>query len=146
MMLFLNTLKFATLLHPSFSGCVLIGASPTIYVAWILLMVYDTGMLVMMLIPGVDACRRGGRSELATTIYRDGVMHYMFLCLFSLIHVIFISTLPDDLIFLLTIFERVLHSALASRAILHIRQVVRRNVFDTMSDIDTQIHERFGRS
>ncbi|KAF9255801.1 hypothetical protein L218DRAFT_304369 [Marasmius fiardii PR-910] len=94
-------------------------------------------------------------------------MYYMFLCceatstrttiysvirisklfpVFSLINVIFISTLPDDLIFLLTTFERVLHSALTSRAILHIRQVVRRNVFDTMSDIDTQIHARFGRS
>ncbi|KAF9260180.1 hypothetical protein L218DRAFT_962804 [Marasmius fiardii PR-910] len=120
---FLSATKFAILPLPDFRGCFIAGGSHILYLCWVLMMVYDTGTLVMILIPGVAAYRRGGRSELVKTVYQDGVIYYVFLFLISTINVIVILTLPPDLVHLLSSFERVLHSILTSRAVLHIRQV-----------------------
>ncbi|KAF9270510.1 hypothetical protein L218DRAFT_40022 [Marasmius fiardii PR-910] len=121
---FLSSMEFATPPLPKFRGCFIAAGSHILFVCWVLMMVYDSGMLVMILIPGVAAYRSGGRSELMKTIYRDGVIYYAYLFLISLINVIVILILPPDLVHLLNSFERVLHSVLTSRAILHIRQAV----------------------
>ncbi|KAG7089084.1 hypothetical protein E1B28_010793 [Marasmius oreades] len=120
---FLSTVGFETLPLPNFRGCFISRGSHVLYLCWVLWMVYDTGTLIMMLIPGISAYRRGGRSELFTAVYRDGVIYYAFIFLVSLINVVVVLTLPADLVHLLSSFERVLHSLLTSRAILHIRQV-----------------------
>ncbi|KAF9255812.1 hypothetical protein L218DRAFT_304691 [Marasmius fiardii PR-910] len=99
-------------------------------------MVYDAGMLVMILIPGVAAYRRGERSELAKTVYRDGAIYYVYIFLCSMLNVVVTLVLSPELIYILTAFERVLHSVLASRAFLHIRQVaLQLATFRTISDI-----------
>ncbi|KAG7089069.1 hypothetical protein E1B28_010779 [Marasmius oreades] len=120
---FLSAMEFAVLPFPNFRGCFISGGSHVLYLCWVLLMVYDTGTLIMILIPGISAYRRGGRSELVKTVYRDGVVYYALIFLISTINVIIVLTLPADLVHLLSSFERVLHSLLTSRAILHIRQV-----------------------
>ncbi|KAG7089116.1 hypothetical protein E1B28_010825 [Marasmius oreades] len=122
---FLGAVNFAT--YSNVPGCLIIGGRQILYLRWVLLMVYDTGILVMILIPGVAAYRRGRRSsELVKTVYQDGVMYYAFTFLTSVINVIVNIALPPDLMFLLSSFERVIHSLLASRAILHIREVALR--------------------
>ncbi|KAG7086812.1 hypothetical protein E1B28_002736 [Marasmius oreades] len=134
---FLGAVKFGTPPIPDFWGCFIVGGSEIIYMCWVLIMVYDTGTLVMILIPGVAAYRRGGRSQLSKTIYQDGVMYYALLSFCAMINVIIVFTLPHDLRLLLASFERVLHSILASRAILHIRQVAsERSIYRTMSEIE----------
>ncbi|KAF9255471.1 hypothetical protein L218DRAFT_336282 [Marasmius fiardii PR-910] len=122
---FLNATKFATIPFPipHFRGCFISGGSIILYLCWVLWMVYDTGTLIMMLIPGISAYRKGGRSELIKTVYRDGVIYYAFVFLVSTINVVSVLRLSSDLVQLLTSFERVLHSLLTSRAILHIRQL-----------------------
>ncbi|KAF9255738.1 hypothetical protein L218DRAFT_950532 [Marasmius fiardii PR-910] len=61
----------------NYRGCLITGGSNILFIVfWVFMMVYDGCMLVMMLIPGVTALRRGGRSELVKTIYRDGVVYY----------------------------------------------------------------------
>ncbi|KAF9255797.1 hypothetical protein L218DRAFT_1008153 [Marasmius fiardii PR-910] len=130
---FSMSLKFISFLN--YRGCLITGGSNILVIVfWVLMMVYDGCMLVMMLIPGVTALRRGGRSELVKTIYRDGVVYYALIFLLSGLNVIVILTLPSSLVFLLTSFERVLHSLLASRAILHIREVAsKHSTSQTMS-------------
>ncbi|KAJ8088319.1 hypothetical protein PM082_022391 [Marasmius tenuissimus] len=65
----------------------------------------------------------GGSSKLMKAIYEDGLIYYGFVFLISLINVVVIVLLPPDLVHLLTAFERIMHSILTSRAILHIRRV-----------------------
>ncbi|KAF9254760.1 hypothetical protein L218DRAFT_1042409 [Marasmius fiardii PR-910] len=60
---------------PNFRGCFIAGGSYILYLCWVFLMVYDTGTLTMILIPGFSAYRRGGMSELVKTVYRDGKYH-----------------------------------------------------------------------
>ncbi|KAG7089113.1 hypothetical protein E1B28_010822 [Marasmius oreades] len=120
---FLSAIEFAPLPFPNFRGCFISGGNHILWVCWVLWMVYDTGTLVMILVPGIEAYRKGGRSELVKTIYQDGVMYYAFIFLCSMINVIVILRLPDDMVVLLSSFERVLHSLLTSRALLHIRQI-----------------------
>ncbi|KAF9257533.1 hypothetical protein L218DRAFT_1017507 [Marasmius fiardii PR-910] len=70
----------------------------------------------LVAIPAFQVFRRGGNSHLLKVICRDVV---------SLINVIVILILPSDFIMLLSPFERILHSILASHAILHIRKIAR---------------------
>ncbi|KAG7089065.1 hypothetical protein E1B28_010775 [Marasmius oreades] len=120
---FLSAMEFAILPYPQFRGCFISGGSHVIYLCWVLLMIYDIGTLVMILVPGFKAYRRGGRSELVKTVYRDGVVYYGLIFSVSMLNVIVALTLPPDLVHLLSSFERVLHSILTSRAVLHIRQI-----------------------
>ncbi|KAF9255795.1 hypothetical protein L218DRAFT_883287, partial [Marasmius fiardii PR-910] len=69
---FFQTMRLSPLSFYNLPGCFIIGRSHVLSLCWVLLMVYDTCMLVMMLIPGVAAWWVGGRSELIKTIYRDG--------------------------------------------------------------------------
>ncbi|KAF9260181.1 hypothetical protein L218DRAFT_617087 [Marasmius fiardii PR-910] len=124
---FLATMRFAPLPSPKLRGCLFIGGSHLLFLSWVLMMVYDTCILVMMLIPGMTAYRRGGRSELFNTLYRDGVKYYVLIVLISITNVVVAVALPTDLILVLTSFERIFHSLLTSHAALHIRQVATRN-------------------
>uniref|UniRef100_A0A0W0FE00 DUF6533 domain-containing protein n=1 Tax=Moniliophthora roreri TaxID=221103 RepID=A0A0W0FE00_MONRR len=124
---FLKSMTFAVPPLPHFRGCFISGGSHILYMCWVLMMIYDTGTLIMIIIPGIRAYRLGGSSELLNAVYRDGVIYYAFIFLVSVINVIVIVTLPPDLVHLLSSFERVLHSILTSRAILHIRNVASRD-------------------
>ncbi|KAF9260245.1 hypothetical protein L218DRAFT_872841, partial [Marasmius fiardii PR-910] len=73
---FLNAMRFTIPPLPNLRGCFIAGGSSVFYLCWVCLMVYDTGIFLLMLIPGVSAYRRGGRSELVKTIYRDGKIRY----------------------------------------------------------------------
>ncbi|KAG7091667.1 hypothetical protein E1B28_010687 [Marasmius oreades] len=98
-----------------------------IYVCWIVLMVYDCASFILMSIPGFRAYRTGGSSNLLKVVYRDGVIYYAFIFLVSLVNVIIILILTPDLVHIISPFERVLHSILASHAVLHIRKVASRD-------------------
>ncbi|KAL0569312.1 hypothetical protein V5O48_012657 [Marasmius crinis-equi] len=140
---FLYSTQFVKPPLPNSRGCFIAGGSHILYLCWVLMMVYDSGTLIMILIPGIHAFRMGGSFELVKTVYRDGVSYYVFIfcqhsvlpllkdfCLWlswhlvvSMVNVAVIVKLPPDLLHLLSSFERVLHSILSSRAILHIRQI-----------------------
>ncbi|KAF9254029.1 hypothetical protein L218DRAFT_1010209 [Marasmius fiardii PR-910] len=114
-----------------------------VYITWLLMMVSHAGglftlshlvaqdadrpavaNLTLMLIPGVRVYRSGGRTQLIEIVYRDGILLYTFLLLFSTIDVVIVISFPY-LLSLLPTFERVIQSILTSRAILRIRQVAR---------------------
>lgn len=120
--IFLNSMAFAKSPFP-YPGCFIVAGSHILAVCWILLMVYDAGNLVMMVIPGFAAYRTGGSSQLVRVVYRDGVIYYVYIFLVSLVNVIVINRLPPDLVHLLSSFERILHCILTSRIVLHIREI-----------------------
>ncbi|KAG7091384.1 hypothetical protein E1B28_010422 [Marasmius oreades] len=111
--------------------CLTLMRNKEVYVCWILLMIYDSTSFILMAIPGFQAYRTGGSSNLVKVVYRDGVIYYALIFMVSLINVIIILLLPADLVIIISPFERVLHSVLASRAILHIRKVALRDNIQT---------------
>ncbi|KIM35818.1 hypothetical protein M413DRAFT_325366 [Hebeloma cylindrosporum] len=60
-------------------------------------------------------------TSLMKVVYRDGVLYYLYLFVLSCINIIIVKTLPEDYQPLLSLVERMLHSILTSRVILHIR-------------------------
>ncbi|KAK7042910.1 hypothetical protein VNI00_008646 [Paramarasmius palmivorus] len=111
---FLEAKQFTELPLPHFRGCFLSGGRDILYMCWVLLMTYDTGSLIMILIPGIAVCgflaflsptlsltdplsrtdRAGGGSELLKVVYRDGAVYYAFVCIISVINVIVVVILP----------------------------------------------------
>ncbi|KAF9260249.1 hypothetical protein L218DRAFT_619021 [Marasmius fiardii PR-910] len=90
---FLSSMEFAT--PPTLSrGCFVSGGSNIMSVFWVMNMVYEAGILIMILIPGVRACRSGGRTELLDAVYQDGVIYYALLFVISTINVVVSFTHP----------------------------------------------------
>ncbi|KAK1229986.1 hypothetical protein PQX77_006939 [Marasmius sp. AFHP31] len=106
---------------PNRQGCYLPEGDIVLYKAWIMVVIYDTVTFILMMIPVARAYRRGGRAGVIKVIYQDGIKFFavMFLC--SMANIMVIVANPR-FAFLLTSAERVLHSTIASRAILHIRK------------------------
>lgn len=119
---FLKSMGFAPPPIP-YPGCFIIAGSPILAVCWILMMIYDAGNVVMMSLRGYTAYRSGGNSHFLNVVYRDGIIYYFCLFLVSTVNVVVINILPPDLVHLLSSFERILHSILTSRIVLHIREV-----------------------
>ncbi|TFK32625.1 hypothetical protein BDQ12DRAFT_479687 [Crucibulum laeve] len=118
---FLASMKFGAPPHVDFLGCFVTKGSSILYLCWVVLMVYEAIILILMIIPGIAAYRLGGDSALYKTVYRDGVLYYLCLFVLSLTNVIVIQILPSAYINLFSSFERVIHSIVTSRVILHIR-------------------------
>ncbi|PPR02001.1 hypothetical protein CVT24_011124 [Panaeolus cyanescens] len=84
-------------------------------------------ILFLMMIPGWKAYRAGGDSALYQSVYRDGLIYYVFLFALSTINIVVIKMLPYGYENLLTGVERCMHSILTSRVLLHIRQLGNNN-------------------
>ncbi|ESK92521.1 hypothetical protein Moror_4429 [Moniliophthora roreri MCA 2997] len=103
-------------------GCFVIAADSYSWICWVLLMVYEAGLLILMVISCVKNHYSGGRSALSKIVYRDGILYFVYLFGLSLTNVVVILTAPGILIDLLGPLERVMYSVLTSRVILHIRE------------------------
>ncbi|KAJ3510687.1 hypothetical protein NLJ89_g4528 [Agrocybe chaxingu] len=144
---FLSTLEFEPNPRTPYVGCYATYASPIIFVSWVLLLVYDTIMFVLMIIPAWRAYRMGGSSRLIRVVYRDGLMYYLYLFGFSLVNIIVILTAPGDLFLVISLLSRVFHALLACRVVLHIGEHAR-PVLGSQSNSrsDTTASHRFIRS
>ncbi|KAH9475847.1 hypothetical protein JR316_0011407 [Psilocybe cubensis] len=93
---------------------------------WACLLAYDAISLVLVMIPGIRIYHQGliGRSRLSHVVFRDGVIYYITLFLFSLLNIIFSVSLESATRSSLANMGRALHSTLASRVVLHMRDTV----------------------
>ncbi|KAG7440600.1 uncharacterized protein BT62DRAFT_577972 [Guyanagaster necrorhizus] len=134
---FLKSMKFGPAPLPSL-GCFVTTSDDILYLCWTCLMIYDTGMLLLMLVAGVRAYKTGGDSALFNVVFRDGVMYYAYLFVISVINVAMILSLPRDLVHLLSSAERVIHALLTSRVVLDIRAQGKRTEIDQMMCLETR--------
>jgi hypothetical protein len=119
--IYLNSVTFGDPPYPGFEGCLLTHTSMNIIFLWVNIMIWDTLMLVLMLVPGIQAYRGGGNSALMKVVYRDGVIYYLYLFALSFVNILLAKILPIQYRHLLISVERVLHPIFASRVLLHIR-------------------------
>lgn len=124
MALFLKDLKLSPKPYPEFPGCFVSGANHILYLCWVILTAFEAGIMVLMIVAGISAYRIGGDAGLRNVIYREGILTYIYLFALSIINVAVVNTLPINYVNLLAAVERVLHSMLASRVLLHIRAVM----------------------
>ncbi|KAJ3785685.1 hypothetical protein GGU10DRAFT_332919 [Lentinula aff. detonsa] len=113
---FLQTETYIPSPLPQIIGCAILGGQPILYLCWVILVVYEAVLLILMLIQ----YRR--QFSLTRVVYRDGITYYIILFLLSIINVATILLLPHDLQNLFTPPQRVIHTILTSRVVLHMRK------------------------
>lgn len=128
MWIFLDSIEFGPTPYPGYQGCNIVKSSQIMAVTWGLLMLYETVILILMVYRGYISYRNGGNSALFNVVYRDGVLYYFYLFVLSLVNIIVISSHPRY-IFILASYEHAIHAILASRMILHMRDLASRDPF-----------------
>jgi len=141
---FLNSMIFSDPPYPGFKGCFLTYTNKKIVFVWVQLISWDTLMLALMLVPGVRVYRSGGNSALMKAVYHDGVIYYLYLFVLSLINIFVVAILPVQYQQLLSSMERVLHSMLTSRVVLHMRAQAGDNLVHSEQLTDIQFLSRRG--
>ncbi|KIM49918.1 hypothetical protein M413DRAFT_439047 [Hebeloma cylindrosporum] len=120
-------LQISPVPFPQFPGCFVTGASSFVSVNYMVALAWDTLVLILIMIPGIRAYYAGGSSTLMKTVYRDGVNYYLYLAALSILNVTAIQHFTPGSKFLMISMERVFHSVLASRVLLHIRHQATNN-------------------
>ncbi|TDL21437.1 hypothetical protein BD410DRAFT_840625 [Rickenella mellea] len=95
-------------------------ASKIIFLAFVLLAISET-VLVLMTVVKVWNLKLRSNSRFLSTMYRDGLIYYLYLFGMTLINLIIPLTAPADFSHWLITPQRVLHSVLCTRVLLHIR-------------------------
>ncbi|TFL06115.1 hypothetical protein BDV98DRAFT_652765 [Pterulicium gracile] len=121
---FLDSLRF--LIDPNFPlpGCIIIDASDHLAFDWILLMVFESGILLLMLNKAYRMYLTSRSTTIFRTVYRDGIMYYVYIYILSLVNLIYIRTQSRALVVVLASLQRVVHSVLTTRLILGLRQEI----------------------
>ncbi|PPQ74693.1 hypothetical protein CVT26_007603 [Gymnopilus dilepis] len=121
------SLRFAPTPIPGVPGCFVIAASDVLKWAWVSLIVWNAFTLFLMLIPGMRHYRAQLQSTiLYSVVYRDGTFYFVYLFALSIINIVLSVTVTPTKRFFISSLERCLHSMLASRVILHMRDHARR--------------------
>ncbi|EJD38830.1 hypothetical protein AURDEDRAFT_172150 [Auricularia subglabra TFB-10046 SS5] len=103
-----------------FVGCIITSSSHTIGLAWINISAFEFVIVSMTVAKGVEHFRSSS-STLLASLYRDGILYYIFLFVVSLANMIFVLSAPAEYIVLLAELQRALHSILTCRIILNLR-------------------------
>ncbi|EJD38829.1 hypothetical protein AURDEDRAFT_172149 [Auricularia subglabra TFB-10046 SS5] len=93
-------------------GCLVTSSSKSIASGWIAISSFEFVIVVMTVLKGI---------EHFASLYRDGIMYYIFLLSVSLANMIFITSAPDEYIVLLSELQRAFHAILSCRIILNLR-------------------------
>ncbi|KAL5522139.1 hypothetical protein ACEPAF_1996 [Sanghuangporus sanghuang] len=97
-------------------------SSPVIFVAFLLLILCETTIVILTLVRARHHyLSRQTRSPLIWQLYKDGLLYYVYLLAFSLVNLITAVAAPPAYTNWLTTPQRVMHSLLCTRVLLHIR-------------------------
>ncbi|KAK7687653.1 hypothetical protein QCA50_008868 [Cerrena zonata] len=117
----LNSLVFTTPPEPDLAGCFLKTQKNILFIVFIIISSFETLILVLTLIRFAPHARYQ-KTSLIKVIYRDGIMNYFYLCILSICNVVVLLTAPRGYTTLLSALQRVMHSILSTRVLLHMRE------------------------
>ncbi|EJC98748.1 uncharacterized protein FOMMEDRAFT_170954 [Fomitiporia mediterranea MF3/22] len=125
--LYFSSVTF-TPLPEGLSGCLISTGNSLLVGTWILLMIFEAGILALMVLKGVQMYRgsvdkQHRKTELYKAVFRNGAIFYVYIFTLSVANVIVISRLPRDLSTLLASVERVMHAILTERLLLTLRRI-----------------------
>ncbi|ESK86743.1 hypothetical protein Moror_15192 [Moniliophthora roreri MCA 2997] len=101
---------------PYFAG------SNALSVAYMVLVAYETVLLILTLIKAIGHWREPGSSSFINVFFADGLSYNCFILASSTANIIIRYQAPSDYINLLAPLQPVLHSILTGRMMLHLRQ------------------------
>jgi len=107
---------------PSGQSCFIVdnqGSTWTLLWDYALTLILETVILFVTLVPAIRHHWR--TSSLMRTLYKDGIMYYVFLAAFSIGNLICLGAFRNTTGASLVLLQRVMHSVLTSRILLHIR-------------------------
>lgn len=125
---FLTSLKFlpAQSISPFLQGCLPVAGGNVLYIDFVLLMVFETIVLALTVIKMVYSFRKS-TSPVVISLYRDGILFYIYLFAISLVNVVVLLTTPREYANLLSSLQRSLHSMLSARLLLNLREAAIRS-------------------
>ncbi|KAK7682860.1 hypothetical protein QCA50_014246 [Cerrena zonata] len=123
---FLDSLVFSPYPSPATPGCLLTAGNPIIAASFVIVILFETLVLTLTLIKGVQHYRIASGRGFVSVLYRDGVVFYIYLFGISVVNLIVIVAAPRDLANLLAIFQRVMHSLLSARVLMNLREANQR--------------------
>ncbi|KAJ3570795.1 hypothetical protein NP233_g4168 [Leucocoprinus birnbaumii] len=107
---------------PRFTGCIVVGQTGILSACYIALMTYDT--YIQATDRELAQYERGGNSKFIRVVYRDGIIYYIYLFILSFANAVLILKLSRSHhdVNMLVMMERVVHSVLACRVVLGLRE------------------------
>lgn len=133
--IFLRSLRYGTPPLPTIKGCYPTAGSIILFGDFVLLILFETVVLVLTIRIGVKRFRHS-RNPLITTLYRDGIFNYIYLFFISAGNIIVLVAGPPEMIDLLNTFQRVMHSILSTRVVLHVRSAAKKSAISERSTIN----------
>ncbi|KAJ3533563.1 hypothetical protein NMY22_g7286 [Coprinellus aureogranulatus] len=124
---FLSGVEFGPSPIPTVLGCVILPPSKELYNTLLagifgFIMANEISIALMTFIIGLLKYRNLRRSPLISIFYRDGFFYFAILTAFSVANMIVDLIGPPEFRFLMVIFQRVMHSILSCRMVLHMRK------------------------
>lgn len=120
-----NTGPDSPLDHPP-KGCALNVQEHRAYITPIILVVADIIKVALSLIPTLriytSRSRAIFRNNIMNEVYREGVLFYVYLCIYSVVELLLVIQSADNAVTAVPVFL-VIRVVLASRMVLHIRQL-----------------------
>jgi len=136
---FLKSLVFSPYPNRATPGCLLTAGSPIIAISFVIIIVFETFLLILTLIKGIQHYRVAGSRGFVTVLYRDGILFYFYLLGFSIVNLIVIIAAPRDLADILATLQRVLHSSLSARVLMNLREARLRELDQLTLSTDTPL-------
>ncbi|TDL21274.1 hypothetical protein BD410DRAFT_310979 [Rickenella mellea] len=107
---------------PGMTGCTLFFENRLAWVSFVLIITVESTLISLLAYKAVQYFRIGG-SSLMTVIYHDGLLYFACILATSITNLVVVLVAPAELHPFLIVVQRVLHSVLCSRILLHIRAV-----------------------
>jgi len=105
-------------------GCVYNKANRLVYANWLIITIVEGVVLVLMIISATKAYHKH-TSNLMHVVYRDGIRFYLYIFCATLANVLITLLLPADFITVGSDIEIVIHSILACRLMIGIREATK---------------------
>ncbi|KZV87619.1 hypothetical protein EXIGLDRAFT_773474 [Exidia glandulosa HHB12029] len=117
-----TTFVASSTFSPALKGCFVTGSTTLISMSWIILMVMDFIILSLTVLRGIHHFRFRS-STLIVSLYRDGILYFVYLFSLSLANVVLLYTTAPEYTILINQILRVLHAMLSCRIILGLRAI-----------------------
>ncbi|KAJ7581991.1 hypothetical protein C8J56DRAFT_1028967 [Mycena floridula] len=122
MVKYLREIQFSLPPSPTISGCYPLRSSNLIFIVYVLIVFDESVVMFLTLWIGYKRYM-GSKNQLVYVLYRDGILYFVYQFFFHLGNVVVMIAAPPELWDLLNTIQRVMHTLLSTRVMLHVREL-----------------------
>jgi hypothetical protein len=117
LVIYLRSVEFIT----GTEGCHLSSGSPLFLFVFVVLLLFELVIVILTVYSGIKHFRHSP-NPMVTTLYRDGLIYFLFTLLVTVANITIMALLPIDYVSLLPPLQINLHCVLSTRIIIHVRK------------------------